>query len=135
MADTDSAQFPRIYRAITNKRWYDAVERKVLSTAFKLRSTDTGVSVLKVVGCSREVCVANLSCVGEFVLETERVRGLGLNVVDDEPEALDFTENHAEINGIPINPATEEEIRRAEHLADDLANLSSLHFDRFLNYQ
>ncbi|MEK6321588.1 MAG: hypothetical protein AABN33_07890 [Acidobacteriota bacterium] len=54
------------------------------------------------------------------MLETNRVRGLGLGVVDDEPDAPDFSPNHAEINKIPINPTTFEEKRRAEDLASEL---------------
>jgi hypothetical protein len=135
MPETDSAQHPNLYRAITKKRWYDATSRKVSSAAFILRSRETGLSVLKAVGCSREICHAGLGeCFGEFVLQTIRVRDLGLAVVDDEPDALDFSENHAEITELPINPVTDEERRRAEDLATDLANLSSLHYDRNDNY-
>ncbi len=67
-------------------------------------------------------------------MQTERVRELGLRVVDDEPAARDFSENHAEITQIPINPMTVEEKQRAEDLATELAGLSSLHFDRYDSY-
>ena len=71
-----------------------------------------GISVVKDVACSALICVAGLgSCFGEFVLETEVAIRLGLRVVDDEAEARDFSENHAEIKGIPVNPATEEEMK------------------------
>ena len=134
MPETDSAQYPRIYRAIAKKRWYDASSRKVSSAAFVLRSGEAGLSVLKTVGCSREICLAGLRCYREFVLETDRVRDLGLEVVDDEPNAPDFSQNHAEINQIPINPTTLEEIRRAEDLATDIADLSTVHYDRYDTY-
>jgi hypothetical protein len=135
MPETDSAQHPNIFRAILKKRWYDVGSRRVSSEAFKLRSTDTGLSVLKAVGCSREVCLAEQrDCFGEFVLETNRVKGLGLAVVDDEPDAADFSENHAEITQIPVNPVTDEDRRRLEDLATDLANLSTLHYDRHNSY-
>ena len=132
MPDTDSAQHPRIYRAISKRRWYQAASGRVDSAAFKLRTGDVGVSLAKDVdGCSMAICVARLiTCFGEFVLETERARGLGLQVVDDEPDAVDFSENHAQIIGIPVNPATDDEKRRAEDLATDLAELSTLHHDR-----
>src|SRR6266849_2815597 len=99
MPETDSALYPRIYRAVTKKRWYDVTSRRVSSAAFVLRSRETGLSVLKTVGCSREICIAGQrDCYGEFVLETNRVRGLGLGVVDDELDATDFSPNHAEIS-------------------------------------
>ena|SRR6266853_7026321 len=135
MPDTDSAQHPNIFRAITKKRWYNASSRRVSPWAFRLRSQDAGLSVLKAVGCSREICLAaQRDCFGEVVLQTERVRELGLRVVDDEPAARDFSENHAEITQIPINPMTVEEKQRAEDLATELAALSSLHFDRYDSY-
>lgn len=68
------------------------------------------------------------------MLETNRVRDLGLGVVDDEPDAPDFSPNHAEINQIPINPTTDEEKRRAEDLATELADLSTLYYDRYDSY-
>jgi hypothetical protein len=135
MPETDSTQYPRIYRAVTKKRWYDVTSRRVISAAFLLRSRDTGLSVLKTVGCSREKCLAGQrDCYGEFVLETNRVRSLGLGVVDDEPDAPDFSRNHAEINQIPINPTTLEEKRRVEDLATDLADLLTLYYDRYDSY-
>jgi hypothetical protein len=135
MAEMDPAQFPRIYRAITRKSWYDATSRRVSHAAFILRSRDAGLSVLKAVGCSRDNCLATLDpCFGEFSLETNRVRDLGLLVVDDEPDAPDFSENHAEITNIPINPVTLEERKRAEDLASDLAEISTLHYDRYDKY-
>lgn len=135
MPETDSTQYPHIYRAVTKKRWYDASSRRVSSFAFRLRPREIGLSVLKTVGCSRERCLAGQhDCYGEFVLETNRVRGLGLGVVDDEPDAPDFSSNHAEINQIPINPTTDEETRRAEDLATDLADLSTLYYDRYDSY-
>jgi hypothetical protein len=135
MPETDSAHHPRIYRAITRKSWYDANSRRVSHAAFVLRSRDTGLSVLKAVGCSRDNCVASLdTCFGEFVLDINQVRDLGLMVVDDEPDSPDFSENRAEIIEIPINPVTDEEKLRAEDLATDLANLSTLHYDRYDNY-
>ena len=108
---------------------------KVSHAAFVLRMGETGLSVLKAVRCSREVCDAGQRvCFGEFVLETIQVRELGVRVVDDDPDAADFSENHAEIVDLPFSPATDEERRLAEDLATDLANLSSLHYDRYDNY-
>ena len=87
---------------------------------------------MKAVGCSEGVCLAGLDlCSGEFVLETNRVRDVGLEVVDDEPDAFDFSENHAEIILIPLNPTTFEEKQRVEDLASELAELSRLHYDRY----
>ncbi|MDQ2855147.1 MAG: hypothetical protein M3R68_02370 [Acidobacteriota bacterium] len=60
-------------------------------------------------------------------METARVRKLGLGVVDDEPDAPDLSENHAEIIRIPT---TSEDKKRAEDLATDLAAVSTLHYDR-----
>jgi len=54
-----------------------------------------------------------------------------LTVVDDELDSADFSENHAEITNIPINPVTNEEKKRVEDLASDLAEISSLHYDRY----
>lgn len=135
MPETDSTQYPHIYRAVTKKRWYDDSSRRVLWLAFRLRPREISLSVLKTIGCSLEACLAGQrDCFGEFVLETNRVRGLGLGVIDDEPDAPDFSPSHAEINQIPINPTTDEEIRRAEDLATDLADLSSLYYDRYDSY-
>jgi hypothetical protein len=135
MPETDSAQHPNIFRAILKRRWYDVSSRRVSSEAFKLRATETGLSVLKVVGCLRENCIAQLDpCFGEFVLDTNQVRGFGMTVIDDEPDAPDFSENHAEITSIPLDPVTLEEKKRAEDLASVLAEISSLHFDRYDKY-
>ena len=132
MPETDSAQNPNIFRAILKPRWYDVSSRRVSGEAFKLRSTDTGLSVLKAVGCSLGRCLAGLDpCLGEFVLDTDQVRDLGLRVVDDEPDALDHSENHAEITNIPFNPVTLEEKKRVEDLASALAEISRLHYDRY----
>src|SRR5437588_9108143 len=132
MPDTDPAQFPNIYRAITRKSWYNAATRKVSHAAFILRTQEAGLSVLKAVGCSRDICLASQrDCFGEFVLETTRVRNLGLRVVDDRPNAPDFSENHAEITNIPTSPVTFEEKKLAEHLAYDLAEISILHHDLY----
>jgi hypothetical protein len=135
MPRTDSVLHPRVYRAITNKRWYDVIERKIDSAAFVLRPQDTGLFVLKSVGCSHQICRASQrQCYGEFMLETNRVRDLGLGVVDDEPGSPNFSENHAEITQIPINPTTFEERQLAEDLATDLAELSTLYYDRYDRY-
>ena len=124
MPETDSAKYPSVFRAISKKRWYEVSSRRVSAEAFKLRSTDTGLSVLKIVGCAREICLATLDpCFGELILQTNRVILLGLEVVDDDPEASDFSENHAEIIGIPANPTTLEEKKRAEDFASELAAL------------
>jgi hypothetical protein len=135
MPETDSARHPNIFRAILKKRWYDVSSRRVSSEAFKLRPSDTGLSVLKAVGCSRDECLAQLDpCFGEFVLDTNQVRDLGMMVVDDEPDAPGFSENHAEITNIPFDPLTLEEKKRVEDLASVLAEISSLHYDRYEKY-
>lgn len=135
MPDTDSTQHPNVFRAISKKRWYDGGSQRVSSEAFKLRASETGLSVLKSVGCSPQVCHAGLDdCSGEFVLTTTRVTDLGLRVMDDQPNAHDYNENHAEITGLPIAPETLEGKQRVEDLAHDLAELSSLHYDRFSKY-
>jgi hypothetical protein len=135
MPDTDAIQHPNVFRAISKKRWYDGSSQRVLPEAFKLRATETGLSVLKSVDCSQQVCLAGLVyCSGEFVLETIRVRDLGLRVIDDRPDAHDYNENHAEIMGLPINPETLKEKQRVEDLAHELAELSSLYYDRFAKY-
>ncbi len=135
MPETDFAQYPNIFRAISKPRWYDVRSRRVSGEAFKLRSTDTGLSVLKAVDCSRDNCLAGLDrCLGEFVLDTDQVRELGLKVVDDEPDAPNYSENHAEITNIPFNPVTLEEKKRVEDLASALAEISRLHYDRYDKY-
>ncbi len=117
------------------RSWYDAASQRVLSAAFVLRGQDTGLSVLKAVGCSPQDCLADLNrCFGEFVVETDRVMGLGLRVVDDEPDAADFSDNHAEIIGIPAGRATPEDVKIAEDFASELAELSTLHYDRHDSY-
>ena len=131
MPKTNPEQFPTIYRAIAKRSWYDAESKRVLSAAFILRSQDKGISILKAVDCSREDCLAGLNtCFGEFALETARVVALGLEVVDDEPNAEDFSDNHAEIIGIPVGRETHEEVKAAEDFASELAELSTLHYDR-----
>jgi len=135
MPQTDPTKHAIIFRAIARKGWYDATSGTVSGFAFKLRSRELGLSVLKAAGCSRENCLAGLNqCFGEFHLEMNRVRDLGLEVVDDNPDAADFSENHAEIVGIPIDPVTVEDKQRAEDLASDLADFSSLYYDRFGSY-
>ncbi len=135
MPETDSAQYPNIFRAISKKRWYDGSSRRVSNEAYKLRPADTGLSFLKIVGCAQENCLARLNpCFGEFIIQTNRVIDLGLEVVDDDPEAPDFSENHAEIIGIPVNPMTLEEKKRVEDFASELAALSFLHYDRNDSY-
>jgi hypothetical protein len=135
MPETESTKHPNVFRAIAKKRWYDGVSQRVSSEAFKLRTSETGLSVLKSVGCSPQICRAGLGdCFGEFVITTSRVADLGLRVTDDQPNSRDYDENHAEITGLPIAPETLEEKQRVEDLAHDLAELSSLHYDRFGKY-
>lgn len=130
MPRTDSQRYPCIYRAITKKRWYQLGERRILSAAFMLKEKETGLSVLKTVGCSRDNCLATLNeCYGEFVLETERVRDLGLEVDDDEPDAPNYSPNHAEITGLPFDDKLQ-----AENRATELVNLASLYYDRYSEY-
>src|SRR5713226_6475228 len=94
MPQTDPTKHAILFRAIAKKGWYEATSGTVSGFAFKLRSRELGLSVLKAAGCSRENCLAGLNhCFGEFLLETNRVRALGLRVVDDEPEDPGFHEN------------------------------------------
>ena len=136
MPETDSAKHPHLYRAIRKHRWYDKVNRQVLSVAFEYRASDQGtLSVLKSVNRSREHCYAGLNeCYGEFVLATDRVKALGLEVLDDEPDAENYSENHASIIGIPVHPENDEELKRAEDLRTHLASLSTLNYDRYGRY-
>jgi hypothetical protein len=66
-------------------------------------------------------------CYGEFVLETESVRALGLGVVDDDADSPDYQDNHAEITGLPPY----ENKKLAEDRAGELTEISALHWDRF----
>ena len=128
MPDIDPAKHKNIYRAIRTTRWYDTAARRVLSGAFILRPTDEGLSVLKhVEGCSRDVCLADLNrCFGEFILETESVLALEFTIREDEENDPHYSENHAEIRGVP----RPENAKAAEDAATSLAALAQLHFDR-----
>lgn len=113
------------------RSWFDAASQRVISAAFVLRGRETGLSVLKAVGCSPKDCFAGLNrCFGEFALETDRVIGLGLRIADDESDPADFSDNHAEIIGIPAGRGTPEDVKIAEDFASELSELSSLHYDR-----
>ena len=137
MPETDAAGHPNpnIYRAILKRSWCDVRSGRVSSEAFKLREMESGLSVLKAGGCSTDICLAKLNqCFGEFVLQTASVKNLGLRVVDDDPNAPDFSENHAEIIGIPTNPTTLEEMKQVEDFASNLAAISVLYYDRYGKY-
>src|SRR5215207_7197543 len=124
MPDTDAAQHPHIYRAIAKRGFYDATSQVVTTTAFLYRADEQELSVVKTVNCTTERCDARLrTCFGEIILETKWVRGIGLRVLDDDPEAPDYWENHASIVGIPVNPETEEEAQWAEDLRTFLARM------------
>jgi hypothetical protein len=129
MPDTDPVENPNIYRAIKKKRWYVPTERKVLSAAFLLKEGEVGLSVLKRVGCAQgdDGCIAHLrECYGEFVLETQNVLDLDLRLVDDDPAGPEFSDNHAEIHGLPPYDTPKE----AEDAATPLALMATLHYDR-----
>lgn len=117
------------------KRWYDVISQTVNPVAFvlKIKKAETGISVFKDVRyCSRDNCIGQFNeCFGEFILETEATRALGLEVIDDDPAIEAFSENHAEIIGIPVNPTTADAKRRAEDFAENLASIARLHHDRF----
>lgn len=131
MPDIDAEQFPNIYRAIRSRRWYDPATQRVSSAAFVLRDQEIGLSALKGVNCSPQACLAGLNtCFGELALPTERVLNLGLQIVEDEPRAPEFRENHAQIIGIPIDRTTPAHVKLAEDFASSLAEMSSLHYDR-----
>jgi len=90
MPDVSSSEHPLLYRALKNA-WLD-----VPSQAFKLRPSETYLSVLLWANCTKVFCQANRNrCAGEFVLETAqvavkwRVRAEG--------------ENHAGIHGLPLH--------------------------------
>lgn len=128
MAHTDIARHPTVYRGIDKKRWYIKEQQRVSSAAFMLREGEPGISVIKQDGCSREVCLANRrDCFGEFRLASQRVLALGFTLEDDDPATADFSENHAEIRGLPPF----EDPLRAEGAATELADIASLHYDRF----
>jgi len=131
MPDTDSSLHPHIYRAISKRGWYDVIGQAVTTAAFEYRSGEQEISVVKTVNCTTERCDGRLNtCFGEFILETDRVRELGLRVEDDDPDMQAYWENHASILGIPVNPDTEEEAQRAEDLRTFLARIARLHYDR-----
>jgi hypothetical protein len=103
MSDFDSSQYPVIYRAISKK---GALELPHL--AFFRRAGEEGLSVLLAVNCGLATCEANRcfgfnTCYGEYELSTERVQKLGLTIRLDSPDSPDYSENHAEIIGIPID--------------------------------
>ena len=105
MSDTDPAQSPNIYRAITRRSWYDADTRKVSHAAFVLRAQDTGLSVLKVVGCSRDICLARQrDCFGEFILETTSVTNLGLRLLMTTQMHLTFQKIMPRLRTFQSNP-------------------------------
>lgn len=133
MPPTDATRYPQLYRAIKKWRWYDASTNTVLSAAFVLNlSRETGVSLVKEVGCSPDVCRGGLNtCFGEFVLAGESIKELGLGVMDDELNCEEYNENHAEITGIPLGP--EDDLAR-ENFYSKLADLASLHYDREARY-
>lgn len=133
MPDTDAVLYPRLYRAIKKKSWYQGTPKRIVSAAFMLRTGEPGLSLIKSPArCApintRENCGSNQNeCYGEFVLETERIRELGLGVEEEEPDSPEFLENHVEITGLP--PL--EDKLRAEDLASDLVEISQFHWDRF----
>lgn len=132
MPSTDAARYPQLYRAIKKKRVYDLITQTVLSGAFALNlDRETGVSLLKEVGCSVDECHGRFNtCFGEFVISLADIRALGLEVMDDELDAQPFDANHAEIIGIPLGEDEADTLAR-ENLYSALADLATLHYDRY----
>jgi hypothetical protein len=102
MPDFDSPQHPILYRAISKK---GALDDPTL--AFLRRGDEEGLSVLLSVNCSPSVCEANQcfgfnKCFGEYGLASDKIEGLGLRIKLDTPGEPDYSENHAEIIGVPI---------------------------------
>jgi hypothetical protein len=132
MPPTDATRYPQLYRAIKKKRFYDLITQTVLSGAFALNlDRETGVSLLKDVGCSADECHGGFNtCFGEFGVGLKDIRALGLEVMDDEPNAPTFDANHAEIIGIPLGEDEADTLAR-ENLYSALADLATLYFDRY----
>jgi hypothetical protein len=107
MPDFDSSQYPIIYRAIS-KRGALPFPAGTPWMAFLRRPNEEGLSVLLSVNCSAGNCEANKSldlkkCYGEYALSSEKVEELGLTIKLDSPDAPDYSNNHAEIIGLPIH--------------------------------
>ena len=135
MPSTDALRYPQLYRAIKKKRVYDIVTQTVLSGAFALNlDRETGVSLLKEVGCSVAECRGRFkTCFGEFVIDLDDIRSLGLEVMDDEPADEAYDPNHAQITRLPLG-AEQADMLARENLYSALADLATLHYDRYNNF-
>jgi hypothetical protein len=109
MPDVPHLKHPLLYRALRNKRW---IPQK--STAFRLRPTEVGLSVILLASCTKDVCDAQQnSCFGELVLETLAIMTSGRRVEQT-------ARNHGEILGLP--PYEADELVK-EEAASELADL------------
>lgn len=116
MPDFNSSQYPLLYRAISKRGWLED-----LTAAFMRKPDEDGLSVLISVNCSVDICSANLNkCFGEYVLPSDGVERLGLTIKLDSPNDPFYSENHAEILGLPLRDA---DPQMAEYLASLLADL------------
>jgi len=124
MARISSAEHPRLYRAISDKRWL-----KLRSAAFRLRkpserfpSGEPDLSLILFPNCTKSVCAAGLVnyCGGEFVLETDAVLAVA---APNDWEVDKDGENHASILGLPLYGSNRQLIEdAAEALADLVVN-------------
>lgn len=109
MPDVSHLEHPFLYRAIKSRRW---MSQK--SAAFRLRLNETGLSVILLANCTKDVCNAlQNTCYGEFVLETLAVISTRRRIEQDAP-------NHAQVLGLPLYEADE---LAKEEAASDLADL------------
>jgi hypothetical protein len=100
MPPTDAVRYSQIYRAITRGGWFDASLQRVASVAFALNfdRNETGISLVKEVGCSEDECVGGFrTCFGEFRMLTQSIIDLGLSVVDDNEDDPEYDANYAQI--------------------------------------
>src|SRR5258705_8644933 len=132
MPPTDATRYSQIYRAITRGGWFDVSLQRVASVSFALNfdRNETGISLVKEVGCSVDECVGGFrTCFGEFRMLTQSIIDLGLSVVDDNEDDPDYDANHAQITGLPLGREEADELAR-ENFYSSLADLATLHYDR-----
>lgn len=112
-----------VLRALVNKNWFDQESKRVRPDAFILHRTrdKDGLSV----------CIQSRADLGAWLgsfkksfgadsLHTGRIRTLGLDVGQSEQDLCDQPD-HAVITGLP---SPDEDAKRAESLASQLAKMS-----------
>lgn len=88
--------------------------------AFRLRPSETSLSVILSANCTRLVCDAGQrKCFGEFVLDTASVTSRWVVRSDDAGDPT-YSANHANILGLPLHGSDEVAI---EDAASDLSDL------------